>query len=567
MPPPGPDTPFEIGLVMAGAISAGAYTAGVIDCFIQALDAWYAAKAAGVADCPPHEVKLKVLTGASAGGMTAGLTAGLLCERFGHVTAAMPDGATNNRLYESWVKSIDITALLGAEDMSDTKRPLPSVLDSSVIRTIANHAFDYEDSSPPPPRPYLADPLRVLLTVSNLRGVPYRITFENGQSIGYEMMLHADYMDFALGSQADSAPPSVVRLAPRGYRDEQTAGPWRKLAEAAVATGAFPIGLAPEQLDRKATDYLHRLAVMPSFPPELMEYQFESVDGGVMDNEPIELARQILAWEEPHPERRAVLERQPHLATRAVVLIMPFPRDKPFPPQDPLNQYPSLFRVGGRTFSSLIAQARFKADELERAADPGVYSQFLITPARYNEQGQRQEYAIASGSVEGFGGFLSRAFRAHDYQLGRRNCQYFLARYFALPSEGPKTNPLFQNWSLAARQLYQIVRMPDGNHRPKGQPPQPGDQVLLPIIPLVGDAATPVENPPWPSYSPDSFEALRKMVEARLQLVVQRLIDENVVGWVTRRLLSNALWIKRSEVVNRIMVEWIGPDLRMRELM
>ena len=148
------------------------------------------------------------------------------------------------------------------------------MLDSSVIRTIANHAFDYEDSSPPPPRPYLADPLRVLLTVSNLRGVPYRITFENGQSIGYEMMLHADYMDFALGSQADSAPPSVVRLAPRGYRDEQTAGPWRKLAEAAVATGAFPIGLAPEQLDRKATDYLHRLAVMPSFPPELMEYQF-----------------------------------------------------------------------------------------------------------------------------------------------------------------------------------------------------------------------------------------------------------------------------------------------------
>ena len=57
------------------------------------------------------------------------------------------------------------------------------------------------------------------------------------------------------------------------------------------------------------------------------------------------------------------------------------------------------------------------------------------------------------------------------------------------------------------------------------------------------------------------------MVEARLQLVVQRLIDENVVGWVTRRLLSNAWWIKRSDVVNRIMVEWIGPDLRMRELM
>ena len=35
---------FEIGLVMAGAISAGAYTAGVIDFLIQALDEYEKAK-------------------------------------------------------------------------------------------------------------------------------------------------------------------------------------------------------------------------------------------------------------------------------------------------------------------------------------------------------------------------------------------------------------------------------------------------------------------------------------------------------------------------------------------
>ena len=44
-PKPGPDTPFEIGLVMAGAISAGTYTAGVIDFLIEALDEWESAKA------------------------------------------------------------------------------------------------------------------------------------------------------------------------------------------------------------------------------------------------------------------------------------------------------------------------------------------------------------------------------------------------------------------------------------------------------------------------------------------------------------------------------------------
>ena len=35
---------FEIGLVGAGAISAGAYTGGVIDFMVHALDCWYAAK-------------------------------------------------------------------------------------------------------------------------------------------------------------------------------------------------------------------------------------------------------------------------------------------------------------------------------------------------------------------------------------------------------------------------------------------------------------------------------------------------------------------------------------------
>src|SRR3954451_12032112 len=95
---PGPDTPFEIGLVMAGAISAGAYTAGVIDFLLQALDEWERAKeqarkdiAAGKTnDCPMHEVRIKVMAGASAGGMTAGLAAGLVGMKYQSVTSLPP---------------------------------------------------------------------------------------------------------------------------------------------------------------------------------------------------------------------------------------------------------------------------------------------------------------------------------------------------------------------------------------------------------------------------------------------------------------------------------------------
>ena len=38
---------FKIAINMAGAISAGAYTAGVVDFMTEALDAWYRAKVEG----------------------------------------------------------------------------------------------------------------------------------------------------------------------------------------------------------------------------------------------------------------------------------------------------------------------------------------------------------------------------------------------------------------------------------------------------------------------------------------------------------------------------------------
>lgn len=37
-------TAFEIGLVLSGAVSAGAYSSGVIDFLIEALDNWYQQK-------------------------------------------------------------------------------------------------------------------------------------------------------------------------------------------------------------------------------------------------------------------------------------------------------------------------------------------------------------------------------------------------------------------------------------------------------------------------------------------------------------------------------------------
>src|SRR5262245_39735365 len=61
---------FELGLAMAGAISAGAYSAGVFDFLAQALSEWEAAKSRDAALVPNHRVVIKVISGASAGAIT-----------------------------------------------------------------------------------------------------------------------------------------------------------------------------------------------------------------------------------------------------------------------------------------------------------------------------------------------------------------------------------------------------------------------------------------------------------------------------------------------------------------
>ena len=62
---------FHIGFALSGAVSAGAYTAGVLDFFFQALNEWE--KARGVAGTPEHRVDVQVVTGASAGAISGAL--------------------------------------------------------------------------------------------------------------------------------------------------------------------------------------------------------------------------------------------------------------------------------------------------------------------------------------------------------------------------------------------------------------------------------------------------------------------------------------------------------------
>lgn len=574
---------FEIGLVMAGAMSAGAYTAGVMDFLIQSLDQWHEGKRGDDPRCPRHGVSLKVMAGASAGGMSAAIAAAQFGEA--HTPAADPrqTGPSNNKLFESWVRRIDIARLLDTSDLdADPGGDVASLLDSTVLDEIAAFTFRRQDGPPPPGRGYLADPLHVLLTVTNLQNIPYEVRFLGGRDDPPRMAMHGDYVHFSLGD-AGRVGPEVRPLPPGRYED---AG-WKALSLAALATGAFPGAFAPRTLSRRVAEYTGRewpvtlpvregdrvvrcgefRKIPPDFPAPIRDdpeskLDFLAVDGGVIDNEPLKLARRIIDGER-YFDPRGRGDR----VDRALIAIAPFPDLPTFTvPQPPMGD-PFLLSVLAGAVAGVVNQARFDPKLAIEERDPEAFHRFMIAPRRDPAPEARTRSHLACGSVGGFGGFLSREFRAHDFQLGRRNCQQFLRGAFALPDDEANRNPLFASgWTAEARDHFRIVEGPDGLDRPRGTAPGARDKAYLPIIPLWGTAAEEVRLMEWPRYDRDQLDTLRGQVERRMQAVSRRLIDRHTPSRLQRLALRGALRFVRGRLTDKI-IRNLARDLSDRGLL
>jgi hypothetical protein len=546
---------FEVGIVMAGAISAGAYTAGVMDFIIEALDAYEEAKRDPGWNGPTHDVRIPVLSGASAGGMTAAITALHTFHGLKHVWPgeAVPDSSAN-RLYSSWVKDVSIEALLETTDLDDggDVEGAKSALCCDVLAKIVNDAFTLSEKARVPRWVGRGDDrsLRVLLTVTNLRGVPY--SFELfGDSDKYGMLNHGDYLDFTVGLD----PPKPVGSVSLDMRDTRGRG-WNLFRTAALATGAFPIGLMPRRLDRETSDYrvsdrvLYEdlTGVIHVDPDKSIDseqgYQFVAVDGGVIDNEPLELARRYLAGGAAEHN-----DRPGKYATKAVVLVDPFPNTLKAPEKDAND---TLVSVIPKLFAALMDQARFKPEELKLAERYDVYSRFIICPRRSSNGNElAATYPIASGVLGGFGGFLHESFRRHDYLLGRRNAQAFLRWRFALP----ETNPLFDDFK-AGREAWYVSKAgtiepsgsTDDSYLEKFSETLNGSEDLrgLPIIPLVPRLRTPIqigaEDLPRPQEI--AVDDLNQRITRRASRVLKTIIDVDLQKVIRGGLLLR--WAARS---------------------
>lgn len=449
---------IRIGICMAGAVSAGAYTAGVIDYLFEALEHWQKAKDLNLPGVPKHEVTIEVLTGASAGGMTAAISSCAVQQFFPHVNPSnfRSSVTSENPLYDAWVNLTEteysdmMDQMLSDDDVRQHRaHEVKSIFNSGFIEKVASRIIDTTAKDPAVNRPYVAKDLEILTTQTNLRGVNYQLKFRTalGESV-HHMTRHQDLAHFKLSETGQYEGNGLIPLSFATMEGLNKA----LLKDAAIATGAFPVGLSPHKVNRQARYLLENPLLNKTKDKiqldETSDYLCVNVDGGVINNEPFELTDQILERRKKDQllaEGRKVEARNYELEKSAasfdstLIMIDPFPSDQGLVEDtEPLDAI--KFAVP-ELLNAMRQQLMFKEEELMKAYDEENYTRFMVLPVRYQNH-EKQPYALACGGLGGFAGFFKKEFREHDFLLGRRNCQLFLQKYFSVPEE--KNNPILK---------------------------------------------------------------------------------------------------------------------------
>ncbi len=513
-----PEGTFSIALSLTGGVSTGAYLAGALDFIIEALDAFQDAQAGRDAQAPPHAVLVEAICGASSGALTGGVAASVL--RYAFDPANLGADAAKlaaNPLYDAWVNMTGAAELLGTRDRGQPG--LRSLFDSTSLDRVTEKAITFGLGRAERSRNWVADPLRICFSVTNLEGVPFSLSTNGGATAPWAVT-HVDVLRFnvcGLGSgQAGNSADDESKLFFPANPALGRSPDWKAFGQAAVASAAFPVVLAARSITRKRADYSNvqvvtpagkgqpaiALPIAPSFAPTRHpnEVTFTAVDGGIVDNSPVDLARAALN----HRDVLASNERGGS-ATKAVVTIDPMLVETQLHRRPP----PSLEFLAnvGPLLSALIDQARFRPQEVALAQDKNVFSRFIIAPTRDGGATHGGNH-LAGASCHAFGGYLAKALREHDFFLGRCNAQAYLASQLTLPA----TNPIFECWRASSHHDAWVERYSN-------------EQGELPIIPLIGrlhprECAIPL--PIWPKDAVD-LEHIGNLLEGRLDLVHGRL--------------------------------------------
>lgn len=558
---------------MAGAVSAGAYTAGVVDYLLESLHLWEKAKAhnntLGTAhpeyddSIPMHDVELEVLSGASAGGITGTLTVlSLLNKEHRFVNKDNPTG-DDNVFYQSWVKMADtdseksLMKLLNIDDLKDDEYP-ESLLNTEPIEIIADNALKTNDHVAFPN--YVSKSLDLVLTTTNLRGLNFSIDFKDSNSVitnhggFFRYKIENEYFKSGIPKDEDSL-YFVLDLKDPTHVNY--------LKDATLSTSAFPIGLKSREI-KIAREYVAR------YPKYLFDrsegihvdlqkddiYTFNSVDGGLINNEPFGIGMKVLIEKNP-----TIKETDNY----AIIMVDPFPNQDSG--EDVYDTKRDIISIAKGMFKALRNQVMFNQDGIFEALSLSNRTKFLVEPKRKQNSVNgliRSKKDLASAPLSGFGGFLDESFREHDFHLGRKNCQSFLRYYFAVENENI-VKRFGAQVTASTKDRFCYGDKDDINKVPKYFPIIPDVRVLRSIDRIYDtktfgvDAELPY--PDYPTFSMETFDkTYKKPIQKRIRTIVKsftknrfytyafRLLGQGKVYRMVRNTIEKSL--KDSELID-----------------
>jgi predicted acylesterase/phospholipase RssA len=238
----------KIALVTSGAVSLGAYEAGVLyELFTVARQ---------LAASGNFDYEIDVITGASAGSVNSVV--------FGLSTVYNP--IFIKYLKDIWIDDLSIGHLLFALGSLTSQ----SLFSDRVIKNVQKRIIK---SFKVDPDKNLPNRVQIGITLSNFSGLPYWLDYPKLKK-GYKFTTFADWYQLEL---LRSVPPVKHQL--------------EYLTEAAAASGAFPFAFPARKLRRSLADYAGTALT------DKDDLNFTYLDGGIFNNEPInraiELARKL----------------------------------------------------------------------------------------------------------------------------------------------------------------------------------------------------------------------------------------------------------------------------------
>lgn len=476
-------TVFKLGITMAGAVTAGAYSAGVLYYLLRNLQEWEELKKTDDPSIPRHKVIIEVMGGASAGSMVTAIA----LMSFG---LPIHEDPKNNLQYDAWVNLIDDSAkkgntlheLLKKQDDSSGRF---SLLNASFMEQLKERMIDRREALRQEHGfrwpVYVSENIQILFTLTSLNGIPVGVRFskDNPESIEspvHYMKLHqviAHYQRNSMNSDLVN-----LNLDNRESLDD--------FIDFAIASGAFPMGFPPKNCELSGTvlrrylktyfkDFDKKLEIGRFARSE--QVAFTAIDGGTLNNEPFIEVRDILkeltakkdTVESEDPDRESIekfrrqapedmlkkktLEEVQQEAKRmeqqvfdALIMIDPFPNFADIDIDTASSASPRA--IIESIIGAIRGQAMIKNPErLLSFIDDERYG--MIFPSR-RVAGTRVEEgrALATSGIAAFGGFLSKEFRHHDFMLGMKNCQSFIRKYFGInDSEKDRYMHSFASWA------------------------------------------------------------------------------------------------------------------------